>query len=125
MLKNILKTVLVIAVIAYFVVPKIESLNDSYEETFCKSYVKWNKYAWSVTNQDPDVWGSIEKDEYQNLIDIVQNESPSKENYITKVATQWFDDSYIGNTASGVTMAAILVVECEKYGMVIPEKYLK
>jgi hypothetical protein len=123
--KLILKVVAAIAVIAYFVVPKIDSMNDSYEEKFCKSYVQWNKYAWSVRNQNPDNWSSIEKDEYQNLIDIVENESPSDENYITKIATQWFKDSYTGDTASGKTMAAILLGECENYGIDLPEKYLK
>jgi hypothetical protein len=125
MLKTILKVVGVIALVAYFAVPKIDSLNDSYEEKFCKSYVQWNKYAWSVTNQNSENWSSLEKDEYQNLIDLVGYESPSDDNYITKIATQWFKDSYTGDTASGKTMAAILVVECEKYGIDLPAKYLK
>ena len=123
--KTILKVVAVIAVIAYFAVPKIESMNDSYEEKFCKSYVQWNKYAWSVTNQNSDNWSSLEKAEYQNLIDIVESDSPAEDNFITKIATQWFKDSYIGDTASGKTMAAILIVECEKNGIYLPEKYLK
>lgn len=125
MFKAILKIAAVIAVIAYFAVPKIDSMNDSYEEKFCKSYVQWNKYAWSVTNQGADNWSSIEQDEYQNLIDIVENESPSGDNFITKIATQWFNDSYIGDKASGKTMAAILIVECEKNGIDLPEKYLQ
>jgi hypothetical protein len=125
MFKTILKVLGVIALLAYFVVPKIDSLNDSYEEKFCKSYIQWNKYAWSVTNQNSENWSSLEKDEYQNLIDLVGYESPSEDNYITKIASQWFKDSYTGDTASGKTMAAILVVECEKYGIDLPAKYLK
>ena len=125
MLKSILKFAAILGVIAYFAVPKIDSMNDSYEEKFCKSYVQWNKYAWSVTNQNSENWSSLEQDEYQNLMDIVEYESPSGDNYITKIATQWFKDSYIGDTASGKTMAAILVVECEKYGQDLPAKYLK
>ena len=125
MLKSILKFAAILGVIAYFAVPKIDSMNDSYEEKFCKSYVQWNKYAWSVTNQNSENWSSLEQDEYQNLMDIVEYESPSGDNYITKIATQWFKDSYIGDTASGKTMAAILVVECEKYGQDLPVKYLK
>ena len=125
MLKSILKFAAILGVIAYFAVPKIDSMNDSYEEKFCKSYVQWNKYAWSVTNQNSENWSSLEQDEYQNLMDIVEYESPSGDNYITKIATQWFKDSYVGDTASGKTMAAILVVECEKYGQDLPAKYLK
>jgi hypothetical protein len=125
MLKSILKVAAIIAVIAYFAVPKIDSMNDSYEEKFCKSYVQWNKYAWSVANQNSENWSNLEQDEYQNLIDLVEYESPSDDNYITKIATQWFKDSYVGDTASGKTMAAILVVECEKYGIDLPAKYLK
>ena len=125
MLKTILKVAVTIAVIAYFAVPKIESMNDSYEEKFCKSYVQWNRYAWLVTNQNPDNYSSVEQHEYQNLIDIVENDSPSDDNFITKIATQWFKDSHIRDTASGQITAAILVAECEKYGIDLPEKYLK
>jgi hypothetical protein len=124
-LKTILKAVAVIALIAYFAVPKIENMNDSYEEKFCKSYIQWNKYAWSVDNQNSENWTSLEQSEYRKLMDIVENNSPADDNYITKIATQWFNDSYIGDRASGKTMAAILVVECEKYGIDLPEKYLK
>ena len=99
-------------------------MNDSYEDKFCKSYVQWNKYAWSVRNQNPDNWTEIEHAEYQKLMDIVENDSPSDDNYITKIATEWFRASYVNDIASGKTMAAILVVECEKYGQKLPEKYL-
>lgn len=124
MLKTIFKIAIAVAAVAYFVVPKIESLNDSYEEKFCKSYVQWNKYAWSVRNQNPETWSGIEQDEYQHLMDIVEKDSPSETNYITKIANEWFRASYVGDIASGKTMAAILVVECEKHGIKLDEKYL-
>jgi hypothetical protein len=123
--KTILKGILLIAVIAYFVAPKIDAMNDSYEEKFCKTYIQWNKYAWSVSNQNSENWTNLEQSEYRKLMDIVENDSPSDDNYITKIATQWFKDGYSGDTASGRTMAAILVVECENYGLKLPEKYLQ
>jgi hypothetical protein len=98
---------------------------DSYEEKFCKSYGQWNKYAWSVDKQNSENWESLKLSEYRNLMEIVENDSLSSDNYLAKIANQWFTDSAVGDYASGTTMAAILFVKCEKYGVKIVEKYLR
>jgi hypothetical protein len=122
-----MKTIAKVAIIAFlawlFVLPKVTSFNDSYEEKFCKSYGQWNKYSWAVENQNSENWQNLEYDEYSKLKKIVREDSPSDDNYITKIATEWFSDSLIGDVAAGRTMAAILVVECEKNGVTIDDKY--
>ena len=125
MIKTIFKIALVGVLAWLFVVPTLTGFNDSYEEKFCKSYGQWNKYAWSVDNQNSENWESLKLSEYRNLMEIVENDSPSSDNYLTKIANQWFTDSAVGDYASGTTMAAILFVECEKYGVKIDEKYLR
>jgi hypothetical protein len=125
MIKTILKVGLALFLVWLFIVPRVTAFNDSYEEKFCKSYGQWNKYAWSVDNQNSENWESLKLGEYRTLMGIVENDSPSSDNYLTKIATQWFTDSAVGDYASGTTMAAILVVECEKNGVKIDEKYLR
>jgi hypothetical protein len=103
----------------------LTGFNNSYEEKFCKSYGQWNKYAWSVDNQNSENWENLKLNEFRKLVEIVENNSPSSDNYLTKIATQWFTDSAVGDYESGTTMAAILVVECEKHGVKIDEKCLR
>lgn len=124
MIKTLLKIGVGIFLLWLFVIPTITGFNDSYEEKFCKSYGQWNKYAWSVRHQNSESWENLLAGEYQKLQDIVWNDSPSDDNLITKVANQWFSDSEVGDYASGQTMAAFLVVECEKNHVKIDEKYL-
>ncbi len=123
--KSLLKIFAVIAVIAWFLWPKFEGLNDSFEDKFCKSYVQWNKYAWSAQNLNFDTWSSLEIQEYQRLIEIVESDSPSEDNYISKIAREWFRASSVGDIPSGTAMASILVVECWKFGMKVPSKYIR
>jgi len=126
---NRLKLVLICASIIFliwlFVIPTITGFNDSYEEKFCKSYGQWNKYAWSTRHQYSDNWDTLKKQEYFKLMNIVQRDSPSVENLLTKVAVQWFTDSAANDVVSGQTMASILVVECEKNHVKIPEEFLR
>ena len=96
MIKTIFKIALVGVLVWLFVVPTLTGFNDSYEEKFCKSYGQWNKYAWSVDNQNSENWESLKLSEYRNLMDIVENDSPSSDNYLTKIANQWFTDSAVG-----------------------------
>jgi hypothetical protein len=125
MIKAIAK--ILVAVLFFWLIAgnSITGFNDSYEEKFCKSYAKWNKYAWGVRNKNPETWEGIATSEYSNLQDIVASDSPSDSNYITKIANQWFTDSANLDYSSGRVMAAILLVECEKYGVKIEEKYLE
>ena len=125
MIKTIFKIAVVGVLVWLFVVPTLTGFNDSYEEKFCKRYGKWNQYAFNVDNKNSESWQNLEQDEYRGLTELVENDSPSSDNYITKIATQWFADSAVGDYASGTVMAAILVVECEKQGVKIDEKYLR
>ena len=125
MIKNLFKVAVAAFLIWLFVIPTVTGFNDSYEEKFCKHYGQWNKYAWSVTHQNSENWQNLEQDEYSKMMDIVYNDSPSEDNLITKVANQWFADSAAGDYQSGKTMAALLIVECEKYGVKVDEKYLE
>ncbi len=123
MIKTLFKVAIGVLLFWFFAMPTLTSFNDSYEEKFCKKYAEWNKYAWSVANQNSENWQTLEQAAYGDLIDIVENESPSNDNYLTKIASQWFFDSAAGDYASGKTMAAILVVECEKNGVKFDDKY--
>ena len=120
-----LKIALIIGALVWFIAPKISTFNDSYEEKFCKSYVQWNKYAWAERNQYSENWASLEQSEFNHLEDLVSKDSPSANNTITKYANQWFNASYSNDTSIGTAYAAMLIVECEKYGVKLDEKYLK
>ena len=123
MIKTAVKVIIVGLLIWFFAGSTLTSFNDSYEEKFCKRYAEWNKYAWSVQNQNSENWQSLEQSTYRKLVDIVDYESPSNDNYLTKIASQWFTDSASGDYESGRVMAAILVVECEKAGVKFDDKY--
>ncbi len=125
MIKTIAKILIAILIFWFFFGRTITGFNDSYEEKFCKSYAQWNKYAWGVRNQNPETWEGIEASEFYKLQEIVAKDSPSDSNFITKIANQWFTDSANRDYSSGRTMAAILLVKCEEYGVKIEEKYLE
>lgn len=125
MIKTIAKILFAVLIFWLFFGSAITGLNDSYEEKFCKSYAKWNKYAWGVRNQNPETWEGIETSEFNKLQEIVAKDSPSDSNFITKIANQWFTDSANRDYSSGETMAAILLVKCEEYGIKVEEKYLE
>jgi len=125
MIKTIAKIIVAVLIFWLFAGNTITGLNDSYEEKFCKSYAKWNKYAWGVRNQNPETWEGIEASEFNKLQEIVAEDSPSDSNYITKIANQWFTDSANKDYSNGRIMAAMLLVECEKYDVKIEEKYLE
>jgi hypothetical protein len=124
-----LKFALVIVVLLYFFGGRITSLNDSYEERFCKSYNQWNKYAWAVRNNNYSIesngnWQKLEFEEYSNLQTLVANNDPELKSQISKFADQWFEDSSVGNQENGAVMASLLIIECEKVGIKIDEDYL-
>lgn len=124
-LKNLAKLALLVFLIWLFVVPRVTTFNDSFEEKFCKSYGQWMKYAWAIENLESEDWQDLELKEYLNLQKIVGYETPSDKNYLAKVANQWFDSAKTGDYLTGSAMGAILFVECEKFGVKIDEKYLK
>jgi hypothetical protein len=107
-----------------FVIPKITSFNDTFEEKFCKSYGNWVKYSWAVQNQYSDNWQSLSDNEYTNLQKLVNRDLPTGSNYIKRVANEWFRASEAGDYSTGSAMGAVLFVECKKYGVKIDKKYL-
>jgi hypothetical protein len=125
-MKDWIKVALVVGAIIFFAILKIGDMTDTYEEKFCKSYSQWNKYAWGVENNvNQESWENLKFDEFKNLQEIVYGNDPTLDIQLSKFADQWFTDSYNNDLASGPVMAAMLIVECEKYGVTVDEKYLK
>ena len=123
------KIAIVLTVISYFVISKIATFNDSYEEKFCKSYNQWNKYAWAVRNNSDSLesssnWQGLEFDEYSKLQELVSYNDPYGETQLSKYALQWFRDGEEGDSTNGQIMASMLIVECEKIGVQIDRSYL-
>jgi hypothetical protein len=124
-MKSKFKIAVVAAIIIWFVGSQIQSARMSYPEKFCRTYNSWNKNAWAVRhNSNTDTWQTLESQDYETLKNLVSNNDASFEIPISKYANQWFLDSERGDSQNGVAMAALLIVECEKYNIKIDEKWL-
>jgi hypothetical protein len=71
------------------------------------------------------MWQSLEASDYKTLQNLVLQNDSSLTIPISTYANQWFMDSASGDIQSGVAMAAMLIVECEKYKVFIDSKWLK
>jgi uncharacterized alpha-E superfamily protein len=125
-MKKLLKF-LVIGIIAYaFIIHTLDSSNMSYPEKFCKTYNSWNKNAWAVRNNtNTETWLDLQSRDYNTLQNLVNQNDPALAIPLSKYANQWFMDGSSGDVQSGVAMAAMLIVECEKYKVIIDTKWLK
>ena len=124
-MKSWIKFALVAAIIIWFIGSQVQSARLTYPEKFCRTYNSWNKNAWAVRhNSNTDTWQTLEARDYETLQNLVSKHDPSLETPISKYANQWFIDSESGDTQNGIAMAALLLVECEKYKIKIDEKWL-
>lgn len=120
------KTLIIGVLIFCFVIYRLETTNYTYPEKFCKTYNSWNKNAWAVNNNsNTETWQSLKASDYKTLQNLVSQNDSNLTIPISKYANQWFIDSASGNVQSGVAMAAMLIVECEKYKVFIDSKWLK
>lgn len=123
-LVGLAKVLAVLAILFFFFGEKLTSFNDSYEESFCKSYNTWNKYSWGVLNNESPNWQKWEREEYQKLRNLVDMNDPYGDSKLSKFAIQWFKDGEMGDLENGRIMASLLIVECEKIGVQIDRDYL-
>jgi hypothetical protein len=113
-------------VIIWFVGSQIQSARMSYPEKFCKTYNSWNKNSWAVANNtNTETWLDLKSRDYNTLQNLVTQNDSALDIPLSKYANQWFIDSASGDVQSGVAMAAMLIVECEKYNVFIDTKWLK
>lgn len=119
--------ILIIGVLIFcFAIYRLDSVNYTYPEKFCKTYNSWNKNAWAVNNNsNTETWQSLKASDYKTLQNLVIQNDSTLTIPISKYANQWFIDSASGDIQSGVAMAAMLIVECEKYKVFIDSKWLK
>ncbi len=123
-MKAIIKSIIGVGVLCVILAPKILSLNDSYEEEFCKSYNQFIKYSWALNNQYSESWQDLFDNEFSRMQEIVIEGSPSDSNMVTELANHWFSASESGDLYAGSTFGAMLFVECEKNGVDMDESYL-
>jgi hypothetical protein len=125
-MRSRIKFVAIAAVIIWFVGSQIQSARMTFPEKFCKTYNSWNKNAWAVANNtNPETWLDLKSRDYNTLQNLVSQNDPDLNIALSKYANQWFMDSASGDVQSGVAMAAMLIVECEKYNVFIDTKWLK
>ena len=125
-MKRVWKILIAGAVIFGFIIYRLDASGYTYPEKFCKTYDSWNKNAWAVRNNtNTETWLDLKFRDYSTLQNLVSQNDPALAIPLSKYANQWFVDGASGDVQSGVAMAAMLIVECEKYKVFIDTKWLR